>query len=293
MTDTMTQNRSEDTVLITDVFQNISQVPVGAYDLSTNSSIDSAAEYRDIGQEPTENSLGDYSDYLYDEFSNYSSLYNYDYRELNNATLQPDLDKLNKFNMTSAHLNHSDLYNLGGYRYDSRANFLDSVVGNLFLVPLAFIVGLCIGLILWGIFILIRKIFIVFVRWLGTTLPQIVDQIRCAKILCIEPKITKTKTIWYENSVGESEKNNTFNSILQSKKVSEPKKDSQDSEANNNNFLGPDTLHELSWSKHNSDNALDDLKGRKVSNSTFFLSNGINIGVDSHQMSGTQGGCLY
>ena len=290
MTTKLPATGPEKVLLITDVFQNISQVPVAVENHLDTSTETTDSLYSDVEQVTQYDyaSTEDYSDYFYDEFTNYtSSQYSDDYKELNDTPLSRRDEIWNEFDIRTGQLNYSDLYNLDGSRWDARANFLEGVVGNLFLVPLAFIVGLCIGMIIWGMFVFVRKLLISLIKCLkSTSLPQVVDDICCVKILHFKPKVDKTKTVWYEDSLGtiNTEKES---GVSQSQKLSDIRKDTSCSKDN-----AYDKLHshhnakEKNIDENNNHDTGGNLKGRKISNSTFFLSNGVCNGVEFHQLSG-------
>ena len=278
MAETLTESRSNGVVLITDVFQNISQVPVAVEnhidDVSseTNDSLYAQVDTGDYGSD-------DYNEYyFYDDFTNSSIHTDYEYNNDNIQQPHRSDEIWKEFNITSAQLNHSDLYNFGGNRWDPRANFMEGVIGNLFLVPSAFIVGLLIGVILWGIFVFLRKLFISLIRWLKTTLPHVLDRICCARLLYFEPKLTKSKTVWYEDSVSASSNDEEENTeVSYNKHLSEIRKVRHVYELNKSKKL--DEHGNQGCPVHGE-------KGRKVSNSIFFLTNGMYNGLESHQLSG-------
>ena len=288
MAATLTAARPEKVVLITDVFQNISQVPVAVENHLDTSSETTDSLYSDVQHPslvPYDYATEDYSDYFYDDFTNYtSSQYNDDYNELNQTVLSRRDEVWNDFNITTGQLNHSDLYIFDGRRWDPRLNFLEGVVGNLFLVPLAFIVGLCIGVILWGIFVFLRKLLISLVKWLRTTsLLYIVDDICCVKIFHHEPKRDRKNTIWYEDRL-EKVNCEKETSITYSQKLSEIKSNTNCCEDDKNSKLH--SHDEANIDENNNRDTKAHFNGRKVSNSTFFLTNGMYNEVESHQISG-------
>ena len=290
MATTLTATRPEKVVLITDVFQNISQVPVAVENHLDTSSETSDSLYSDVNENVRnyDYATEDYSDYFYDEFTNYtSSQYNDDYSELNETILSRREELWNNFNITTGQLSLSDLYNFDGSRWDPRINFLDGVIGNLFLVPIAFIVGLCIGIILWGIFVFLRKLFIFLIKWIkSTSLPHILDDICCVKILHREAKHDKTKTIWYEERIKDTncEKGNDVSYF---QKLSEIRKQTNSCEDNKMSKLqSHDNAKEENFDENNNRDTNGYFNGRKISNSTFFLSNGIYNEVESNQFSG-------
>ena len=192
MAETFSEGKPNGVVLITDVFQNISQVPVAVEPHLDVSSETTDSLYTQVEQSTGSYVSDDYNEYYFDDdFTNYTSSIHNDY-EYNTDNIQRTHrrdDIWNEFNITSAQLNHSDLYNAGGNRWDPRANFMEGVIGNLFLVPSAFIVGLLIGVILWGIFVFLRKLFILLIRWFKTTLPHILDRICCVRLLYQFPEL--------------------------------------------------------------------------------------------------------
>ena len=281
MAETLTEGRPNGVVLITDVFQNISQVPV-----AVENHLDVSSETTDYLYAQVEQSTGDYGSedyneyYFHDDFTNYTSSIDANYEYSNDNLQQPHRsDGIWKdFNITSAQLNHSDLYNFSGNRWDPRANFMEGVIGNLFLVPSAFIVGLLIGVILWGIFVFLRKLFILLMRWLKTTLPHVLDRICCVRLLYFEPKLTKSKTVWYEDSVSASSNDEEENiEVSYNKHLSEIRKVRNVNELNKSKKLDEND---------NQGCPVHGKRGRKVSNSIFFLTNGMYNGLESHQLSG-------
>ena len=119
MAATLTAARPEKVVLITDVFQNISQVPVAVENHLDTSSETTDSLYSDVQHPslvPYDYATEDYSDYFYDDFTNYtSSQYNDDYNELNQTVLSRRDEVWNDFNITTGQLNHSDLYIFDGH----------------------------------------------------------------------------------------------------------------------------------------------------------------------------------
>ena len=290
-------------VLITDVFRNISQVPVAEAGIA-NTPIHNSSGMYDYSEQGSSNYALEedyYTDgYLYDDFTNSSASYNYEYGELNSVSNTQNQQKHHEgwdlFNMSSSNLDHSDLYILNGYRYDARANFLQGVVGNMFLVPLAFIVGLCIGVIIWLIFVFVRKVLIGLYRWVKSLLPQT----SLSTIFCCctgfsnyEPssKCTKTKTIWYDDtkaniaSCDEHKVNNHSDTedVISDFQIDRSYKH-KDKNSLDEKFVSK--LKQEENNNNNNYNASESMAGRKVSNSTFFLSNGVSQGHQSHPMSG-------
>ena len=286
MAETLSDDRPNGVVLITDVFQNISQVPVAVENHIDTSSEKPNTLYTEVVQSTGDYGSEDYSDYyFYDDFTNYSSSIDSNYDYSNDIIPQPQPPHRSdviwqQFNITSAQLNHSDLYNSDGSRWDPSVNFLEGVIGNLFLVPSAFIVGLLIGVILWGIFVFLRKLFISSINWLKNNLPQVFSRLCCVKLLYFEPKLTKSQTVWYENSISASSKNEErTTNVSYNKHFSENRRVSNVYELNKSNKLDENGNHGCPVHGQN---------GRKVSNSIFFLTNGMYNGLESHQLSGNR-----
>ena len=289
-------------VLITDVFQNISQVPVAESGIA-NTPLENSSDIYDYSEQGSSNYALEedyYTDgYLYDDFTNSSASYNYEYGELNSVSNTQHPQKHHEgwdlFNMSSSNLEHSDLYILNGYRYDARANFLQGVVGNMFLVPLAFIVGLCIGIIIWLIFVFVRKVLIGLYRWVKSLLPQTslgTICCCCTGFSNYEPpsKCTKTKTIWYDDTKAniESCDEHKVNNHSDTEDVISDFQIDRSYKHENKNSLDEKYVSKLKQEEDNNNNcnASESMAGRKVSNSTFFLSNGASLGHQSHPMSG-------
>jgi hypothetical protein len=263
MAESLTEGRPKGVVLTTDVFQNISQVHVAVENHLDVSSEATDSLYAQVEQSTGEYGSDDYNDYYSDDIIQKPHRSDVIWEE---------------FNITSAQLNHSDLYNSDGISWDPRANFMEGVIGNLFLVPSALILGMLIGVILWGIFVFLRKLFILFIRWLKTTLPHVLDRICCVRLFYFEPKLNKSKTVWYEDSISASSNDEEETTeVSYNKHLSEIRKVRNIYELNNSNKL--DENDNLGCPVHGE-------QGRKVSKSIFFLTNGMSNGLESHQLSG-------
>lgn len=293
----VTETRPTNAVLFADVFHNISSpisdtvgttVPTSVEYHFNISSEAADSRYAHVEESKSDNYPEVSGDYIYDDFMNYSSPNSFDYNEYNNIIPETHRHQWIEYNVTSAHLNHSDLHISDGKIWDPKANFLEGVVGNLFLVPLAFIVGLCIGVILWGIFVLIRKLLIALIRWLKTKFPQTSDQMWCCgKRFCLEPKINKSRTVWYEDSIRTISNHDNDITIHNSKKLSEiTTKDKKICEVNNNDTLAQNHSPKRLYKDGNSNNENGNRTTKKESNSTFFVSNEMSNSPESHQQSG-------
>ena len=115
MANTRSDHEPDDgVVLITDVFQNISQVPVAEAGI-TNTPLDNSSDIYDYSEQGSSDYALEedyYTDgYLYNDFTNSSASYNYEYGELNSVGNTQHQQKHHEgwdvFNISSSNLENS------------------------------------------------------------------------------------------------------------------------------------------------------------------------------------------
>ena len=181
--------------------------------LVNNSSLNSNYEYY-VGTNETTNYV---SPQLEKEYHQYDEIYN---QNSSYVLHESSSSEWLGYNLSFANLNKSDLYVTDATVWDPKGSFLDTVLGKIFLVPLAIVVGVCIGVLIWGLFVFIYKLFIAVIKILKRIFPNLSNWICCGRF-CVSEKninsdgITKSRTIWYQSSAKSfsSHRDNSHNSL--------------------------------------------------------------------------------
>ena len=235
MTSTTTDNPRTTTAMLASAVHDISltihdaistNIPTGSGFVSNASTIDPTHPSNDRIETndvllPTDKAS---IDYFYNDFVEDSTQSVYDLNDFSLLNSEQSNHPWIEYNVSSAHLNQSDLHIKEAQIWDPTASFLEGVVEKLFLVPLAFILGLCIGVIIWGILVYIFKLCVAAVKWLKKILPEMSSP-TCTGNICAKQKgkntASKSRTIWYEPPITNTSNYGNYISIRTPTNLSE------------------------------------------------------------------------